>query len=153
MKIFSVLALLPIALSATALAELPLIEKHSGNGFVQADWRRSESCRVFLDRVEITRTYGDLATIETRQLGVNEASLMIMIGSARAEKEVSKPNYLCDGPSTSAYITGQNAEKNLTLFSTGGCGTPSMTREGNATRILMDMLGTYCPITNMPPIK
>jgi hypothetical protein len=123
--------------------EQPLIVKSNGSGFVSADWNRSETCEIYSNRVVITRNFGlDNAIVETRAIEL-VGDIAAVIVKAAAEPLTETDNFLCDGPSSFIFAGAPGSE--VTLFSTGGCGSPEQVRNGGASQILTDMVLTYCP--------
>lgn len=129
----------------------PLITKVSGGGFTIPEYAGYERCELFADKVVITNQLGmhvptALQLVETRTVSIS-GDIQKVIELSKAEKVSKKPNNLCDGPSThiSANLTGE-AEPVL-LFSTGGCGSPRLQREGANAQKLRTMVDSYCPKT------
>lgn len=146
LTVLSILGTASVSMAFVA-EEKPLISKTSGGGFTMPEYFRSETCNVYADRVEITKWYGQetgLKTLETRPLKLG-GDIKEVLKKAAAEKINEKPNGLCDGPSSHVRVVVD--DKDVVLYSTGGCGSPRKAREGAASQILMDLVGTYCAKT------
>lgn len=127
----------------------PFLIKSSGSGFVHPNWARSEKCEVFDSHILMTRTYAR-ESLEYIFPYKTESSIEEMIENALQEKVVQEPNYLCDGPSTfvKAQFQKDGVERDLVLYSTGGCGSPKITRQGPFSSALIDIASTFCPTTH-----
>lgn len=142
--------LLVASLSAPqAFAEAPLVEKSSGSGFVPPQWRRSERCRLFANRVEIERSFGDAVVSEVRTLQTK--NLPALLKAAALENVEETPNLMCDGPSTYVSFAGMAGADRGVLYSTGGCGSPTQRRVGPASLGLVGIIDAYCPTTHEAP--
>jgi hypothetical protein len=122
-----------------------LVTKSSYPGYTSPDWVRTERCEVYLDKVVITRNFGysgesGFTATETRPVTITP-SILAVIERAKTEELKETPNGLCDGPGT-GVSSGE-----LVLFSTGGCGSPRLERNGGGSRMLRDLADTYCPKT------
>jgi hypothetical protein len=146
---FSVLAFNSTLAQADGISELPFLAKSSGSGFVAPDYRRYELCQMYVNKVEIRKQYAELITTETKELQL-EGNFQALIEKAAKEKMISTPNGLCDGPATTVSLIMPD-KNTVTLYSTGGCGTASVRREGPATSALRDMIDAYCPKTFEAP--
>ncbi len=130
--------------------DLALITKTNVTGFTAAEDARTETCEVFGNRVVITHKFGafgdsSFTSQEVRRLKLSDSISKAV--TAAAEEALNKSgNYLCDGPSTT--ITSNRAGQKFVLFSTGGCGSERLERQGGAARMLMDLVSNYCPITH-----
>lgn len=136
--------------AAAAASTEPLVIKSSYSGYVPPEWERGERCEVYLDHVVITKHFGAVTVEEQRVVKVSPEIVKLIADAATASIE-SKPNGLCDGPSTSIAATQINADEepgSVLLFSTGGCGSPRLERQGSAARNLRDLVGTYCATTH-----
>jgi hypothetical protein len=136
------------AMATVALADFtgPFVVKSNHSGFTPVEWSRTEVCEIHADKVVLTKGFGSIQTVETRKLDVT-GDLAELVRQAAEETATEKDNYLCDGPST--YVVGRTAadEEGVVLFTTGGCGSPSKSRNGAAARILRDLVDSYCPKT------
>jgi hypothetical protein len=134
-----------LALSVMA----PFLLKVSGTGFVHPDWARSEKCEVFNDHVLMTRSYAreSLQYIFPYR---SENAVLDLIGKAMEEEVEQEPNYMCDGPATyiKATVQKDGVDQDLVLYSTGGCGSPKIMRQGPNTSALIDIESTFCPTTH-----
>lgn len=131
-------------------ASKPLITKTSGGGFMMPEYAGYERCELYSDKVVITHQYGmvqptGIKTVEERKVTV-EGDLAQVIEKARAEKIATKPNNLCDGPSTSISADSGQGEA-VGLFSTGGCGSPQRERQGVFSSKLVSIIDVYCAKT------
>lgn len=128
---------------------LPLIEKNNYTGYTTVDGSRSETCKVYQDRVVITRRFGadQGRSFSTKSVVKSWASTGIynVIEAAALEELSSDVNYLCDAPSTaiSFYQEGQQ----FNLFNSGGCGGSREQRDGPMSRMLVELVDKYCPTT------
>lgn len=148
------LALLVAAAPAFAAPyDGPLVVKTNGSGYVSPEYWQSEKCEVFLDKVVITKQFGideGFMATETRQLTLTD-SIRTTITKAAAAQLTSKDNGLCDAPSTSVVAYKADASGNakaVELFSTGGCGSPRLERQGGAAWALRKLVDSYCPTTH-----
>lgn len=149
LKLFSLTMLLAISAFAAAPAK-PLISKSSGGGFMMPEHAGGERCDLYPNRVVITNTMGfqgptAVSIAETRAIAL-KGNLNAIINQAKTEQITTKPNNLCDGPSTSVVVNDGTVE-GLLLFSTGGCGSPERTRIGIASEKLRDLVSLFCPKT------
>jgi hypothetical protein len=131
-----------------AFADSAIVRKSNSSGYTAAQWVRTEACEVFRDKVVISKNFGfSPAGVTLRQ----ELPVAIsgdvdqVIRNAKAEKEKHDPNMLCDGPSTTVETFDKKAS--ITLFSTGGCGSDRVMREGPASSALREIADQYCPKT------
>lgn len=132
-------------------AELrPLITKSSGGGFMMPEAAGGETCQVFSDKVVITHFFGHstptaLSLVEEKKITLS-GNVQAVIEKTKAEELTSKPNGLCDGPATGIYVQPTSGEA-VTLFSTGGCGSPRRSRDGMYSGKLKEIVNLYCPKT------
>ena len=146
-KLISLFVLLCVNTSFAGLpggiivAVQPLIVKSNASGYVPMEYVRGERCSVFQDKVVLEKSFGTLKLTEERAINLT-GDVMAVIEQAGQEEVVKKDNFICDAPST--HIETQNS---TVLYSTAGCGTPSQIREGAASKILIDIVDTYCPKT------
>jgi hypothetical protein len=145
MKLLPLIAGLVICASP-ALAADALLIKTSSPGFVMPDWVRTETCKVYQDKVVIERSFGlvneqGFATTETINVTISDGITAILARAAE-EKVKETRNMICDLPGLN--VAAVENGKEFVLFSSGGCGSPRKEREGSATRMLMDLLGHYC---------
>lgn len=150
-----VLAAMAILMFSEISGASVLISKTSGGGYVPPEWSRYETCVMHDDKVVITHHYGldQTTSVKTVRevpmtIGKEIADLLI---AAKNEREARKENGLCDAPST--HISAQLADakpgdKAFTLFSTGGCGSDRIEREGPASAALRHMIDQHCPTTH-----
>jgi len=145
MKMF--IAIATLSLSVGAFARVPLIVKNNSMGFTPAENVRSESCEVFTNQVVIIKRFGNNNQVVQKIAIKLSPSVLDVIAKAANDKIELKDNYLCDGPSTTIYANlGDGSEaQQVSLFSTGGCGSPRSSRAGSSARILVDIVKTYCP--------
>jgi len=133
-----------IAVGAMA-AETALVTKSNHTGFTAPEWSRFEQCEVFKDRATITKRMGSgegqIVVSETRKLKI-DGKLAALVAKVATEEITEKENMLCDGPAT-VIVSGDNI-----LFTTGGCGSPRKERQGNASRMLRELVDAYCPTTH-----
>jgi len=127
-----------------------LISKTSGGGFMAPEYAGYERCDVYADKVVLTHQYGmvretALQLVEERNIKLS-GDVATVIEKARAEQETTKPNNLCDGPSTSITANPAQGEA-VVLFSTGGCGSPEHSRDGVYSSKLKNIVNVYCPQT------
>lgn len=139
-----------VASSAFAAPAKPLLMKSSGGGFVPPDYARHEKCEVYSDRVVLTHRYGSgsdtaLQLVETRTITLN-GNVALVIEKAAAEAETTKPNNLCDGPGTGIVAYDKNGQ-DVSLFSTGGCGSPQRSRDGVQSSKLKSIVDLFCSQT------
>ncbi len=122
-----------------------LVTKSNASGFTPPEWVRSETCEVFADRVEITKQMGmgekGVRLNETRKVKLT-GNLEQLVAQVAKEELTEKENGLCDGPSTTI-----SARENL-IFTTGGCGSPRKERQGASSRILREIVDSYCATTH-----
>ncbi len=135
----------PLAFSAPQA----LITKTNGTGFTLPEYTRFESCEVFMNKVVVTQRFGypdqlGFTKREVRPITL-DASIRKVIEAAQSEDVTKDDNFLCDAPSTTVQFSG-NPEP-LTLFSSGGCGSPRLDREGPASQMLKELVNQYCPVT------
>lgn len=128
----------------------PFLIKSSGSGFVHPNWSRSEKCEVFNDHVLMTRTYARESLEYIFPYQAEAGTVLEMIEKAMGEKVIQEPNYLCDGPATYIKATFQKdgVDQDLVLYSTGGCGSPKIVRQGPFSSALIDIASTFCPTTH-----
>lgn len=135
----------PLALSASQA----LITKTNSPGFTLPEYTRFESCEVFMNKVVITQRFGfpeqlGFSKREVRPIAL-DAAVRNVIDVARSEQLIKNDNFLCDAPSTSVQFTGN--PESLVLFSSGGCGSPRLDRQGPASQMLKELVDQYCPVT------
>jgi len=145
-------AVMSLFLTVSVSADL-VVTKHNGGGFVPPEWARYEKCEVHTDKVVITRNYGVERSVgfkytETRAIQLSDP-VKNVLKKAKTEPVKTKPNFLCDGPSTT--ILSQDGTATVTLYNTGGCGTPSEERNGPASKMLRDLVDSFCPKTFRAP--
>lgn len=139
--------------SALATEMGPVLVKSSYTGFVAPMWAREETCELYRDGLIVSRSFGaDLAakTKEARPV-ILSGKVDELIQKASMEQLVAKQNNVCDGPSTKTYavLKGANGEKTeVVLFRTGGCGSHRLERNEGASKILRDIIDSYCPQTH-----
>lgn len=127
----------------------PLVVKSSGPGFTFAEAVRSETCTVYRNRVIIEKQFGGGENrFETTQIVLHSVSDGIdsVIKKSAAEHLEVGSNYICDLPSTSIYSF--QGKSQVTLFRSGGCGSPREEREGVFSKMLVDLVDQFCPQTN-----
>ena len=127
-----------------------LITKTNVTGFTAAEYARTETCEVFVNRVVVTNKFGafddnSFTSQEVRRIKLSD-SINKALAAAADETLNKSGNYLCDGPSTT--INSNRAGKKSVLFSTGGCGSERLERQGGSARMLMDLVSNYCPVTH-----
>lgn len=147
---FLVLAILSMAQLTFAADSKPILAKSSGGGFMMPEVAGGEVCELFRDKVIISRFYGRVAptalkTVEEKAI-VLTGDIQQVIEKAKAEELTSKPNNLCDGPATSIRAN-LNGTEEISLFSTGGCGSPRRSRDGIFSSKLKEIINVYCPKT------
>lgn len=143
----SIIFLIAILAAPTVFAnQVPLVIKESHSGHVAPAYVRMEKCELYLDKVDITRSFGtgdDRVTLTEKRPVSLSREAMLSVSLAKLEAVAETDNRLCDGPSTSIHFyDGQ------VLFSTGGCGSPRKEREGPYSQRLRAILDTYCPTTH-----
>lgn len=132
----------------TTVNALALVTQVSASGYVMPDWRRAERCEIFLDKVVIARTLGGeeadggFTVVEEHAITIS-TGIHKIIERAATEPAASTPNGICDGPSKE--ITAGAALSPLTLFATGGCGSPRIERQGGASSMLLELVRRFCP--------
>jgi hypothetical protein len=136
----------PLAFSAPQ----PLITKSNATGFTLPEYTRYETCEVYMNQVVITQRFGYAEELgftkrEVRPITLDKG-IQNVIAVASKEELLKKDNYLCDAPSTSISFSG-NPEP-LALFSSGGCGSPRLDRQGPASLMLKELVDQYCPVTH-----
>ena len=153
MKKFALVAMTALTLvSSSAFARFngPILVKTSGGGFTPPEWSMNETCEVFATKVVITRTYGqgELVAKEVRPLSLTGTSgLAGLAAKAAVETLDQQENNLCDAPGTSIYINQiqpNDTVNQVTLFSSGGCGSPRLQRNGGYAAALRDLVSQYC---------
>ncbi|MFW7381282.1 MAG: hypothetical protein ACOH5I_20880 [Oligoflexus sp.] len=128
----------------------PFVTKTNVTGFTLPEYSRLETCEVYLDKVVLTKKYGiysetGFTTQEERPVTISP-SIKQILKAAIEENLEETDNYLCDGPSTT--VSSNFADSTSTLFATGGCGSPRLERVGGASQMLMELVGSYCPVTH-----
>lgn len=128
----------------------PLITKSNGTGFTLPEYTRYETCEVYLNQVVITQRFGYAEELgftkrEVRRISLDK-SIYKVIEAAAQEELLKNDNFLCDAPSTSIQFLGK--PEPLVLFSSGGCGSPRLDRQGPAAQMLKELVDQYCPVTN-----
>lgn len=148
--------LLLILVSATAYTQnmsiyrhdvedgIPLIKKVSGTGFTRVEYRRSEECSVYVNKLVIKRTVGKVTLTEYKDIFV-ERSIVAVAEAAMKEEAKKTPNNLCDGPGTSVSVLGDTL--NGIVYSTGGCGSPKIEKSDTNSKTILDIINRYCPKT------
>jgi hypothetical protein len=128
----------------------PIVTKVSGGGFTPPEWQNYERCELYQNKVVVTHSYGSGALIktETRKLSLS-GSMTLLAVAERASGETlnSQDNMMCDAPSTSVTavkVLPTDATEEFTLFTTGGCGSPRLDREGAYSHMLKDLIAQYC---------
>ncbi|MFM8314710.1 MAG: hypothetical protein ACKOA8_10525 [Deltaproteobacteria bacterium] len=137
---------LSLAVSVVFGAETPIVTKSTGSGFVMPSYQRFEMCKVFPNRVEITRRYGFTQTeqailVEARTIPLQAHFNKLLSAVASEEIKLGNPAP-CDIPTTTIEASG-----GLKLFFTGACGSKREERQGPASKMLMEIVGLYCPQT------
>lgn len=140
-----------LAGQALATPEKPLIVKSNYPGFVHPDWFQSESCALFADRLEITHQYGAgehaVVTVETRNVSISP-EVNDAIAQASEASVTETDNGLCDGPSSSIVANLKKADgsyEEVSIFTTGGCGSPRRERDGVKASHLKNIILNFCP--------
>lgn len=131
----------------------PVLVKTSFSGFVAPMWVREETCELYRDGLIVSRSYGADVSAKTKEARpvILSGKVDELIQKASMEQLVAKQNNVCDGPSTKTYavLKGANGEKTeVVLFRTGGCGSHRLERNEGASKILRDIIDSYCPQTH-----
>jgi hypothetical protein len=127
----------------------PILIKINSAGFAPLPYARSEKCEVFETHVLMTRTYG-LRSVEYNFPLKAENTIHELIEEASKERMVLEDNYMCDAPATTVKVRLEKdgVDKDILIYSTGGCGDPKKYRQGPASYSLMDIASTFCPKTH-----
>ncbi|MFP5386162.1 MAG: hypothetical protein ACLGHN_08795 [Bacteriovoracia bacterium] len=127
----------------------PILIKTNSAGFAPLPYARSEKCEVFQTHVLMTRTYG-LRSIEYNFPMKAGDVIHELVEEASQEQFALEDNYMCDAPATTvkARLQKDGVEKDILIYSTGGCGAPKKYRQGPASYSLMDIASTFCPKTH-----
>jgi hypothetical protein len=128
--------------------ERALITKNSYSGYTRPDYTFHEECKVYGDRVLITRDLGGAGTSEEKK--VSTVGLKAIIARAYLEKISRTDNMICDLPSSvvkAAHANDRGEVEEFELYSTGGCGKARISREGGASHSLRSIIDAYCPKT------
>lgn len=138
------------AFSAYGATSKLIVSKTSGGGMRSPEQAGYERCDLYRDSVVITHQLGMAAptavqVTESRRLAI-KGDLLQLVERAKEERVEEKPNFLCDGPSTSV-IANPNQGEGVTLFSTGGCGGPRQERVGVNSAKLRNIIDLYCANT------
>lgn len=128
-------------------SRLPIVVKINAPGYVLPEYSFSETCSLYMDRVEIEYRMADSTVKEVRNLKGGK-SLESLVSRAAADKLRYEDNLLCDAPTTEVYGHVRNQSQKITLYSTGGCGTQKVIREGGAAFQLMRLMESYCTRTH-----
>jgi hypothetical protein len=136
----------PLAFSAPQA----LVIKSNATGFTLPEYTRFETCEVFSQQVVITQRFGSTEDLsftkrEVRPIRLDKGFQKVLEAAA-TEELLKNDNFLCDAPSTTVQIRGE--PEALVLFSSGGCGSPRLERQGPAARMLRELMDQYCPITH-----
>ncbi|MCX6125309.1 MAG: hypothetical protein NTV34_11280 [Proteobacteria bacterium] len=138
------------AFSATAV-KTPIIVSSSGGGHMPREWSFYKTCEVFADKIVVTSRFasGEIITKEEHPISIaGTTKLAAIILKAETEGVDSTENSMCDGPTSGIYgnkIAQNGSVEQVTLFSSGGCGSPRLERSGPYAFILKNIIGTYCP--------
>lgn len=115
----------------------PLLVKINSPGYVPDDYFFKETCKLFLDRVEIEYQFSGKTITENRRI----------LGDTSLEEEMTEtPNLIGDLPSTKIYGLDSTGDEVL-LYATGSCGAPKRERAGGAAFTLTSLIRKYCPET------
>lgn len=137
--------ILMLGSTAWAAVEAPFLTKRQDSGYTLPQHRRVLTCRIFANRVEIERTFGNPAVTarEMRPLSWT-GDLAAMIGRASAEKFEPAPT-LCDAPGLSieAHPRGQAADNALLLEARHSCSQDGL-RTGENTTVLIHVANSLC---------
>ena len=135
--------------SIFAIQNGPVASKINSSGYTPPDMARSERCDLFEDRIEVIRSFGQGMILKEVHPFKRQGSLIDLVNLVNLEKEETFDNYLCDAPSTTmvAYQKTSEGVKKLMLYTTGGCGSPAIRRQGTASERIQDILAIYCPKT------
>jgi len=151
MKIKSLIVFVVGFFAHLAVAQdLALVTKTNNTGFVMPEYARTEICEVFRNKVVITKKFGifsenSFTSKEVRRINLSP-SIKNTLQVAATEPLLESGNFLCDAPSTS--IASNVAGEKIILFSSGGCGSPRLERQGGAAQMLKDLVAAYCPVTH-----
>ncbi len=144
--------ILSMALAASAFAAntKPFLTKSSGGGFTMPEYAGGERCELYADKVVVSHQFGMVQPTALRVIEEKKVNLIgnirLVIEKAASEEVTTKPNGLCDGPSTS--ITADNGQQEpVLLYVTGGCGSPARERNGVYSSKLREIIDLYCPKT------
>jgi len=127
----------------------PWAVKINSPGFVRAEDVRSEICELYDYRVVIQRRYGKIRTGEVIHLDTR-GSYSQLSNQAFGEKVIEGGITPCDIPATTVKVNRwvpDSGPESFIIYSSGGCGSTPMRREGPASRTFMDILDQYCPNT------
>jgi hypothetical protein len=140
--------------TAHAIKQIPLIEKSSGGGYMPPEYMRSEQCKVFADRIVREKSFGvdanRLITLHEEFPIKLSGDLTLMISLAEKEPEKRGNDQICDAPTTQIVVHQVNAkagDPGFVVFSSAGCGSPSIKREGPHSAALTEIVDMYCPQT------
>ena len=150
MKKFALAAMTALTLvSSSAFASFagPVLVKTSGGGFTPPEWFMNETCEIFTNKVVITHTYGQSELVAKEVRAVTLTGLRAVAAKASAATLEQQDNGLCDAPGTSIYINAIQPNDTISqvmLFSSGGCGSPRLQRNGGYAAALRDLVNQYC---------
>jgi hypothetical protein len=114
--IASALSSVVLATSALAAAEQPVLTRTSNSGFVPPSLRRSISCQIYEDRIEITQMLGGVTSqrVITQRLGGNVQELI----HAAAQGPFTQGHFIPDAGSMMYSANAQDGQ-NVVLKSSG----------------------------------
>lgn len=146
-KIAAALATFVISAPAFASNVSPLLRSTANSGFTMPQYMYGSVCEIFPAKVVITKTFGSPTIGYTNSKTIQiQGNIQSLIATASQEAVEEQPTP-CDGPSfeiTGRQILPTDAVQNVVLKSSGGCGTPSQTRNGPATTMLLNLIDSLC---------
>jgi hypothetical protein len=124
----------------------PLLVKTSKNhaGFL-AD-RREESCKLYPGEIHVYESNGGIDITHIYEINVDEDINEIILAAEDEEVSKSSSKLGCDDPGT-AVTAYTDENRQVILYTAGGCASPRMERKGPNSKYLMDLVGSYCKTT------
>lgn len=132
----------------------PIITKVNQTGYMLPEYRKRETCEVFLQRVVVTTEMGQSGTnkpvIMKRSYKANfSPNIHQLIANASKDEFQVSNIQVCDAPTTVIEAQAPNVKK-FPLFRSGSCNQARAERIGGASHQLRSIVDSFCPETHDP---
>lgn len=149
--LFFALSVFTISASAQTSA---IITKVNRSGYTSPEYRRYETCEVYLDRVVVTTEMGQgenqppVTMTRTHPITLS-SNIYDMVRRANLETYKTSQVQVCDAPTTEVRAAAPDVPS-FPLFESGSCSVGRAERIGGSSYQLRAIVDTFCPLTNDP---